>query len=139
MRKKFYSVALFAVLGTLAVSCQKESITDIMPETSISEAGTVYTVQYAVNGVLHTATLHSDEEYNAFVMQLIALAREGYEVEFRDGDASSNVMPTKEVVTYTTDDEKDATEWSVRMIKKGYKVTVSFDSNTNLYTCVATK
>lgn len=53
MRKQFISVALFAVLATMAVSCQKENVMDIAPETSVSETGTVYTVQYAVDGVLH--------------------------------------------------------------------------------------
>lgn len=42
MRKTFTTIALFAVLGTLAVSCQKENIID---ETNIvAENGTVYTV-----------------------------------------------------------------------------------------------
>ncbi|MDO4218172.1 MAG: hypothetical protein Q4D03_08440 [Bacteroidales bacterium] len=41
MRKIFITIALFAVLGTLAVSCQKENIID---ETSIvAENGKVVT------------------------------------------------------------------------------------------------
>lgn len=53
MRKHVIPVALFAVLATMAVSCQKENVMDFAPETTVSEAGTVYTVQYAVDGVLH--------------------------------------------------------------------------------------
>lgn len=60
MRKKIISVALLAVLATMAVSCQKENVMDFESETVISQAGTVYTVQYAVNGVLHSATYHGD-------------------------------------------------------------------------------
>lgn len=60
MSKKVLSVALLAVLGTMAVGCQKENITELRPETSISETGTVYTVQYAVDGVTHQITLHGD-------------------------------------------------------------------------------
>lgn len=48
MKRNMISVALFAVLATMAVSCQKENVIDFAPETTISEAGTVYTVQYAV-------------------------------------------------------------------------------------------
>lgn len=49
MKKQVISVALFAVLATMAVSCQKENVTDHVPGTSISEASAVYTVQYAVD------------------------------------------------------------------------------------------
>ena len=41
MSKKVLSVALLVVLGTMAVGCQKENITELRPETSISETGTV--------------------------------------------------------------------------------------------------
>jgi len=53
MKKHFISVALFAVLATMAVGCQKDDVTNSTPESSVSEASTVYTVQYAVDGVLH--------------------------------------------------------------------------------------
>lgn len=62
MRKTFITIALFAVLGGLTVSCQKENVMDFESETVISQAGTVYTVQYAVNGVLHSATIHNEAE-----------------------------------------------------------------------------
>ena len=45
MRKHFIPVALFVVLATMAVSCQKENVMDFAPETTVSEAGTVYTVR----------------------------------------------------------------------------------------------
>ena len=49
MKRNMISVALFAVLATMAVSCQKENVIDFAPETTISEAGTVYTVQYTIS------------------------------------------------------------------------------------------
>lgn len=49
MKKNMISVALFVVLATMAVSCQKENVMDFVSETAVSEAGTVYTVQYAVD------------------------------------------------------------------------------------------
>ena len=139
MSKKVLSVALLAVLGTMAVGCQKESITELQPETSISEAGTVYTVQYAVNGVLHTETLHSEEEYNALLMQLMALSRCGAVVEISDDNYSPNAFPTKESITYTTPSESDATNWTKQKMSEGYKVRVTYDTTNNVHVCTAYK
>ena len=47
MRKQFISVALFAVLATMAVICQKENIMDL-PNSAV-EVGTVRTVSYTVD------------------------------------------------------------------------------------------
>ncbi|MCQ2260762.1 MAG: hypothetical protein MJZ77_05180 [Bacteroidales bacterium] len=69
MRKKIISVALLAVLATMAVSCQKENVMDFESETVISQAGTVYTVQYAVNGVLHSATIHNEAEEQILIFR----------------------------------------------------------------------
>ena len=55
MKKQVISVALFAVLATMAVSCQKENLVE--PQTTVSEIGTVRTVSYAVDGVAHQVTL----------------------------------------------------------------------------------
>lgn len=68
MKRNMISVALFAVLATMAVSCQKENVIDFAPETTISEAGTVYTVQY---------TISNDSEWDAFMQTVFALSREG--------------------------------------------------------------
>lgn len=61
MNRKVITIALLAVLGTMATGCQKENFADATSESAISEASTVYTVQYAVNGVEHTVTLYGDE------------------------------------------------------------------------------
>ena len=47
MNKTIRTIALIAVLGTMTVGCQKEQ--EIEPQSSVTEIGTVYTVQYAVN------------------------------------------------------------------------------------------
>lgn len=41
MNKTFRTIALIAVLGTMAVGCQKEKM--IEPQSYITEIGTVYT------------------------------------------------------------------------------------------------
>ena len=42
MKKNMISVALFVVLATMAVSCQKENVMDFAPKTAVSEVGTVH-------------------------------------------------------------------------------------------------
>ena len=62
MKKQFISAALIAVLTTMAVSCQKENVMDLASGTTVSEAGTVCTVQYAVDGALHSTVISSDND-----------------------------------------------------------------------------
>ena len=64
MRKNFVPVAVFLMLTTMAVSCQKERTME--PQSAVAEIGTVRTVHYSVNGVVHQITLYSDAEWDAF-------------------------------------------------------------------------
>ncbi|MCQ2287189.1 MAG: hypothetical protein MJZ76_10030 [Bacteroidales bacterium] len=139
MIKKVYSVALFAVLATMAVSCQKENGMDFASETTVAEASTVYTVQYSVNGVLHKETLHNEGEYNSLLMQLMALSREGAVVEISDNNYSPSVLPSKESVTYTTSSDEAAAVWVRQKAGEGYRVRVTYDTANNVHICVAYK
>lgn len=135
MRKTFTTIALFAVLGTLAVSCQKENIID---ETNIvAENGSVYKVSYTVDGVTHQLTLVGDEAWHDFLNRMVALAEEGHEVSFRNKEAASRVVSTKEKVTFTTTDHDEAYAWAEAMLKDGYTVSIHFDKETGIYTCYA--
>jgi len=135
MRKTFTTIALFAVLGTLAVSCQKENIID---ETNIvAENDTVYTVSYTVDGVTHQITLVGDEAWHDFLNYMMALAEEGHEVTFRNEEAASCVVSTKEKITFTTTDHDEAYAWAEAMLKDGYTVSIHFDKETGIYTCYA--
>ena len=123
----------------MATGCQKENFADVTSESAISEASTVYTVQYAVDGVLHIATLQSKEEVNALLMQLMALARKGYNVEVFDNNYSPSASPTKEVITYTTSSDTAATEWTATKMSQGYTVQITYNQSDNTYTCRAFK
>ncbi len=137
MSKTLTTIALFAVLGTLAVSCQKENIID---ETNIvAENDTVYKVSYTVDGVTHQLTLVGDEAWHDFLNRMVALAEEGHEVSFRNEEASLRAVSTKEKVTYTTTNQDEALVWSEMMIKDGYTVTISYDKASGIYTCIAIK
>lgn len=137
MRKIFITIALFAVLGTLAVSCQKENIID---ETSIvAENNKVYTVCYTVDGVTHQLTLVGDKAWHDFMNRMFALAEEGHKVSFHNEETASRIVSTKEVVTYTTKDHDKAYAWADAMVEEGYTVFISYDRETGIYTCEAVK
>ena len=132
-------MALLSVLSMMAVGCQKENVTNYVSETSISEASAVYTVQYAVDGVLHHTTLHSKPERTDFFRQLFAMAKNGHEVVFYDGGKTEQCFATKDVIHYSTTDEDDALAWADKMYDNGYKVRISFDEENKVFNCVAWK
>ena len=135
MRKTFITIALLAVLGTMAVSCQKENIID--GTTIVAENGKVYTVIYTVDGVTHQLTLVGDDAWHDFMNRMFALAEEGHVVSFRNEEASSRVVPSKDVVTFSTKDHDKAYAWADAMIEQGYAVTISYDRETGIYSCEA--
>ena len=93
MKRNMISVALFAVLATMAVSCQKENFME--PQSSVMEVDSVRSVLYSVNGVEHSVTLYNDEEWDAFVDTMMSLARQGYDVRFVDQNAAAHSIATK--------------------------------------------
>ena len=135
MKKRLVSVALLAVLSTVAVSCQKETLAE--PQSKNLEVSTVYTVRYVVNGITHTETLGSDAEYDALLMRLLALARLGYEVEIMNGVDPVGATLAVEVITFSTSNEQEAADWVKQKVLEGYKVHVSFDETTGMFNCIA--
>lgn len=136
MKKIFLSVALIAVLGTMAVGCQKEVFAD--GQSSVAEVGTVYTVRYAIDGVPHSETLYSEDEYSGFLARMMALARIGYRVELFSENVPQQ-QSSKKTVTFTTGNENEATTWSKKMMDDGYNVVITFNEKENVYVCVAYK
>ena len=82
MKKTIITVALLAVLTSLAVSCQKEEadITSATPSTVIAENDTHRTVVYTIDGVSYRLTLLGDEAWHDFLSRMFALAEEGHSV-----------------------------------------------------------
>ena len=128
-------MALLAVLSVAAISCQKETMVE--PQNVVAEDVTVYTVSYTINGITHTERLNTSAEYDALLLQLFALAREGYEVEIVGGDAARNEAMAKEVITFKTKKEEEATAWTKQKVDEGYTVQVTFNQATGEYTCIA--
>ena len=122
-------MALMAVLGLATASCTKE---DVANDTGIV-VGT-YTASYLVDGQQYYANPQTDEEWSAFLDRMLALAKEGYTVQFwRDGVQASSA---KEKVTYTTNDYEDAKAWCKQKKDEGYWVTITYDHETGTYTCI---
>ena len=96
MKKTFRTVALMMVLGTLAVSCQKENIVE--PNATEAQACTVRAVSNTIDGVEHLTVLHSDEEWDAFLSWMLALSKEGRQVYFRILNATGTTAQTKEAI-----------------------------------------
>ena len=135
MKRTIITVALFAVLGTLATSCQKETLTELSPVTAQAET---YLITYSVDGVSMQTRLNGDEALRAFLRRLTALARQGHSVTVRNGNTVSQAS-TKEVITYHTTSEDDANEWAAKMIIDGYEVEINYDEKTGEFICTAIK
>lgn len=135
MKIKIISVALLAVLSTMAVSCQKENIMDNAIETVDSK---VYTMQYAINGVTHSVIIHNEAEEQALMQYLLALAREGYETSIYN-ESTYSPSTSKETITYITKSEDDAVAWGLKKAKEGYKVDTTYNPKTGEYICIATR
>lgn len=137
MRKSFTTIALIAVLGTMAVSCQKENIID--QTTVVSESCTSRTVQYTIDGISYTVTFIGEDTWHDFLNYMFALAEEGRMVSFRNVESTSSAAATKETITHTTTNKEEAFAWAEKMGLDGYSVTVRYDKEKGVYTCYAIK
>lgn len=136
MKKTVKTLALISVLSLIAAGCQKEDIVSMEP--AVIENATVQSVGYSVNGILGYATLVNDSDWGAFLDRMMALAHQGYNVVVYSGNRTAGAS-TKEVVTFTTNDEDEAKAWAKDMINQGYDVYITYDSKTGIYTCTAVK
>ena len=132
MKKTIRAMALFAVLGVVATGCQRDNY--VVPQATVTEM----TVNYSAGDLYGSTVLTDDAAWDAFLDRMLALAREGYEVTIFNG-SSASCTSSKEVVTYTTDNEDDAKHWAKHMFDEGYQVTIKYDDETGIYTCTAVK
>lgn len=133
MRKHFISVALLAVLATMAVSCQKENIVE--PMSTTAEVGTVRTVLYAVDGVEHIVKLYGDDAWNIFVNNMLALSKQGHDIRFVNESVKTSALPKKETLTFITTSQSEAIAWMKEKGDEGYTVTLKYEKGQ--YKCIA--
>ncbi len=129
MKQKIITIALAITLGIAVGGCSKEDSTP--PQTP--------SVVYYYNGQQHTAQLYSDEDWTLLIDHLFALAEEGYTVQFFNPNARPSTDTAKSRKVFTTSDKQEAISWCEKMEELGYTVTISFDEETGIYTCIATK
>ena len=135
MKRNMISVALFAMLATMAVGCQKENYVD--SQSTVASVGSVRTVLYTINGVEHLVTLYGDEEWDAFVDSMMSLAQQGYNVSFVNQNVAASGVATKDVQTFTTPSQEEAKAWSKEKAEQGYTVSIKYKDG--LYICVAVR
>ena len=133
MKKTIRTIAVLAGLLVLA-GCQKENTewNNTMP------TGSGTSLYYNAGGEVGQTLLTSDEAWDLFMQRMLALAREGYVVVISPTNGTSG-HSTKEVVTFTTDSEDEAKQWSKEMTLNGYDVIITYDDKTGIYTCIATR
>ena len=135
MKKTIITFAAFALLGAMAVSCQKENMSE--PMSVERQTAKIYTVNYTVDGVCHQERLNGDEALDSFLHSLVAMTREGHHVHVQNVGSGQSV--TKEVITFRTPDEDEAKAWIAAKLKEGYEVDMYFDTESEDYVCTATK
>jgi len=137
MKKTTTTLALLAVLSLANTSCQKEDLRNTATRETTEQAYAENCIVYSIDGQKYTASFRTPEEKEAFFLQLMAIARQGHVVNIRPTQRTQS--QAKEKVTYETDNPKDAAKWCMKMEDLGYEVSVTFDENTGVYTCIAIK
>ena len=137
MKKFIIPATLLAMISVATVSCQKENL--IEPTAPVVENSATRTIRYTVNGAVYRQVIHSDEDLDALMHTLFALAREGYTIRIMDENTSFTEDSVKETLTFTTKKENEAIAWSKEKTLEGYTVTMTFNEQTGEYTCVATR
>ncbi len=135
MKKTVKSIAILAVASMVVTGCQKENMVEFK-NGSVAET-TDIVVWYTVDGVTMHASFSNEAAWEAFLDKLIVIAEEGHLVTFRNNSQTQSV--TKEVVTFVTESHAEALDWSKKMAKAGYEVSIDYDETTGEYTCTAIK
>ena len=137
MKKMIIPATLLAMLSLTTVSCQKENLVETA--TQSVENNATRTIRYTVNGTAYRQVIHTDEDLDALMFTLFALVREGYTVRMMDENNTFSETSVKVTETYTTKIEKDAKTWAKEKMMDGYVVTITYNEQTGIYTCIATK
>lgn len=129
MKKVFRTLTIMAIMALSAASCQKvPSDFERVPATR--------QVQYIVEETAYSAVLSNDDDWDLFLDNIFALAKEGYSVMIRGNMGRTSVE--KKTVTFTTTSESEAKKWVKERLSEGYSVSVDYDKTTGVFTCIAT-
>ena len=138
MQKNTLKVAALSLLLVgMATSCQKDgemiSSQELSQKSLAQETSIIF---YWVDGEEHYQKYVSQEEYNEIFDYLIILAEEGHTIDI-EGNNNPEYAPAKKV-GFKTSDREEIKEWGKKMVKQGYNVKITFDSETGTYKGTAT-
>lgn len=137
MKKQIITVALFAALCSMAVSCQKESFNE--PQMGVAQNDGVRTMIISVDEFTQVLTFQSEDERFRYMERMAALAREGHVIHVVNAAYKHNANASKETITFVTPSHSDAITWCNKMADDGYRTTMIYDSDTKMYICTATR
>ena len=149
--------------GVLLASCSSNKVIrrgavdggDMMPSTQRAEVagGNVPTYRIDVNSEMPVSEKHveampttqsvkSEREMTRMLNALFDMARNGAEVTYTADGRYSQTPPKgaeTEVAVFSTPIRTAAIEWSKRMSRQGYAITVRYDKEKKWYVCKAIK
>lgn len=137
MKRRLKSIALLAALSFAAAGCQKEPIVE--PSLQCQQNADIRNIRYSVDGMVMYVTIRGEKEWLSFLDRMVALTKDGHQVSIKCLNSSNEQALSKNVVTYTTDNERDAIAWCTKMIGEGYDVTMNYDEKSGKYICNAEK
>ena len=135
MKRTMITATLLAILSATAVSCQKEA--EPVPSSVCSQSE--HNVRYTIDNRIYHASLQTSEEWHTFLSDMLALTRQGHRISVQRTSTSSQILPTKDVVTFETTNMDEALEWANMMIEQGYEVFLEYDEESGLYSLTAKK
>lgn len=75
--------------------------------------------------------------WKEFLYNMLDMAEKGNTVRILNDKNTAQIEAAKEVVIYTTADKDEATAWCDEMYANGYSVSISYDSEHNVFVCIA--
>ena len=132
MKKVLITGALFALLGTVTVSCQKEA----EPVTSSVCSQAEYNVRYSIDNRIYHANLQTPEEWHTFLSDMLVLSRKHHRISIHRLNNNWTIA-SKESVVFKTLDQKEANAWAEEMLLAGYDIIIEFDAETGYYIITA--
>ena len=130
-------IALALLLGGLSTACQKEEMVE--QNYHAVENNQTATITYIIDNKSFAVEIRNDREREELFSYLLLMAKEGHKVSCYDESKREQTYGTKEKVTYETTDENSARKWIDQMFEAGYKVQLTYDEKTGMYTCTATR